>query len=259
MLRSGRPDFPFCVCWANENWSRRWDGRDKDLLITQHYSAEDDLAFINALIPLFEDPRYIRINGRPLLMIYRAGLLPDAVSTTECWRQACAKTGIKDPYLVHVRSFDAEAKVMRGFDAAVEFPPHGGALSFDEPLEITNAEFCGRLYDYARTAQAFQAALYPEQNFFRTVMPSWDNTARRQNDADIFVNSTPELYQRWLTEAIKETRELKFGDERLVFINAWNEWAEGNHLEPDKRYGHDYLEATGRALNAALGRGNLGQ
>lgn len=254
MLRSGRPDFPFCVCWANENWSRRWDGREKDLLITQHYSPEDDLAFIDALIPLFEDPRYIRINGRPLLMIYRAGLLPDAVATTERWRQACAKADIKDPYLVHVKSFDAKAKVLPGFDAAVEFPPHGGALSYDEPLEMTNTKYSGRLYDYARTAQAFQAALYPDQRIFRAVMPSWDNTARRQNDSDIFVNSTPELYQSWLTEAIKETRELKFGDERLVFINAWNEWAEGNHLEPDKRYGHDYLEATGRALNTALGR-----
>ena len=254
MLRSGRPDFPFCICWANENWSRRWDGREKDLLITQHYSAEDDLAFIHALIPLFEDPRYIRVNGRPLLMIYRAGLLPDAVATTERWRHACAKAGINDPYLIHVKSFDAEAKVMRGFDAAVEFPPHGGALSYDGPLEMSNSEYCGRLYDYARTAQAFQAAFHPGERIFRAVMPSWDNTARRQNDSDIFVNSTPELYQHWLTEAIKETRELKFGDERLVFINAWNEWAEGNHLEPDKRYGHDYLEATGRALNAALGR-----
>jgi len=259
MLRSGRPDFPFCICWANENWSRRWDGREKDLLITQHYSADDDQAFIDALIPLFEDLRYIRINGRPLLMIYRAGLLPDAVATTECWRQACAKAGINDPYLVHVKSFDAKADVLPGFDAAVEFPPHGRAQSYVGPLEMINPEYRGRLYDYAGTAQAFQAAFYPGQRIFRTVMPGWDNTARRQNDSDTFVNATPELYQRWLTEAIKETRELKFGDERLVFINAWNEWAEGNHLEPDKRYGHDYLEATGRALNAGLDRDGVGQ
>lgn len=254
MLDSGRPDFPFCVCWANENWSRRWDGREHDLLMSQVYSAEDDKAFIEALLPALSDPRYICISGRPLVMIYRAGLLPDAVATTDRWRDACLKAGLSEPYLVHVRSFDPKSSVMPGFDAAVEFPPHGLAVSYNGDLEMANPEFRGRLYDYPLTARAFQRAFYPGETVFRTVMPSWDNTARRQNDSDIFIGATPERYERWLTEAIRETRELKFGDERLVFINAWNEWAEGNHLEPDKRFGHGYLEATGRALNAALGR-----
>jgi GT2 family glycosyltransferase len=254
MIRSKRPDFPFCVCWANENWSRRWDGRDQDLLISQTYSEADDEAFIKALFPAFDDRRYIRVAGRPLLLIYRADLLPDAEATTERWRTAAVNAGFAEPYIAHVLSFRRTTCVAPGFDAAVEFPPHGRAVPYSGRLNITNPRFQGRLYDYRATALNFQRLFYPGQNVFRTVMPSWDNTARRQDHSDVFVNASPELFQCWLHEAIKETRELKFGDERLVFINAWNEWAEGNHLEPDQRFQHSYLEATGRALSAALSR-----
>ena len=252
VLASGEPDFPFCVCWANENWSRRWDGRESELLMEQHYSPEDDLAFIRGLLPALADPRYIRVRGRPLLLVYRASLLPDALATTDRWRQECVRAGLPEPYLACVYSFREGETRAAGFDAAVEFPPHGHAIPAATPESMCNPEFKGRFYDYAATARSFAALQYPGETVFRGVMPAWDNTARRQHDSDIFLGATPELYEEWLRRMIAETREQRFGDERLLFVNAWNEWAEGNHLEPDARYGFGYLEATRRALDAVI-------
>ena len=252
VLASGEPDFPFCVCWANENWSRRWDGRESDILMAQHYSPEDDVAFIRALFPALSDRRYIRIDGRPLLMIYRASLLPDAQATTDRWREECLRAGLPEPYLANVYSFNEQGCGATGFDAAVEFPPHGHAVRVEPPEGLTNPNFRGRFFDYPATARAFAALRYPEQTVFRGVMPAWDNTARRQNDADIFVNGSPEVYEAWLRRMVAETRDVRFGDERILFINAWNEWAEGNHLEPDTQFGSAYLEATRRALDSVI-------
>ncbi|NEX19367.1 glycosyltransferase [Thiorhodococcus mannitoliphagus] len=252
VLASGEPDFPFCVCWANENWSRRWDGRDADLLMTQHYSPEDDVAFIRALFPALADPRYIRINGRPLVLLYRASLLPDSQATTDRWREECLRAGLPEPYLARVLSFEERHAQARGFDAAVEFPPHGHAVEASPPQNMSNPGFRGRFYDYPATARAFAAAQYETPKLFRGVMPSWDNTARRQDAADIFLDASPSLYEQWLKRMIEETRDLHFGDERILFVNAWNEWAEGNHLEPDSRFGSSYLEATRRALDAVI-------
>lgn len=252
VLASGEPDFPFCVCWANENWSRRWDGRESELLMEQHYSPEDDIAFIRALLPALADPRYIRVRGRPLLLVYRASLLPDSRATTDRWRQECVKAGLPEPYLACVYSFREGETRAAGFDAAVEFPPHGHAIPAATPESMSNPDFNGRFYDYPATARSFAALQYPGETVFRGVMPAWDNTARRQNDSDIFLGASPALYEEWLRRMIAETREQRFGDERLLFVNAWNEWAEGNHLEPDTRSGFGYLEATRRALDAVI-------
>ncbi|MFD2114007.1 glycoside hydrolase family 99-like domain-containing protein [Thiorhodococcus fuscus] len=252
VLASGEPDFPFCVCWANENWSRRWDGREQDLLMEQQYSPEDDVAFIRALFPALSDPRYIRIDGRPLLLVYRASLLPDPRATTDRWREECVRAGLPEPYLACVNSFREGEGSPVGFEAAVEFPPHGRSVQVDAPEGMLNPNFSGRFYDYAATARTFAELSYPQSKVFRGVMPGWDNTARRQDAGDIFLGASPEIYESWLTRAIAETRDLKFGDERLVFVNAWNEWAEGNHLEPDSQFGNAYLEATRRALDAVV-------
>ena len=132
----------------------------------------------------------------------------------------------------------------------MEFPPHdcGGGIAVPEPL--LNQSYRGSVYDYKTTAQAYMRRRHPGHTGFRTVMPSWDNTARRQDAADVFVGATPGAYQAWLQWMIGETRKHNFGEERIVFINAWNEWAEANYLEPDVRWGHAYLEATMKALQA---------
>ncbi|HEX4997910.1 MAG TPA: glycoside hydrolase family 99-like domain-containing protein, partial [Terriglobia bacterium] len=256
VLKSKEPQFPFCVCWANETWSRRWDGQDNEVLIEQTYSPEDDIAFIRALFPYFADPRYIRVNGRPLLLVYRVEKLPNPACTAERWRQECLKAGLPEPYLVRVCSFqaiwDSVPPSTYGFDAAVEFPPHGLAEVAAHPAGL-NEDFRGALFDYARTAERFRQTPRRPYPMFKTVMPSWDNTARRKNHSHIFVNSDPRTYENWLREVIHDTRRFAVGDERMVFINAWNEWGEGNHLEPDVRYGTAYLESTKRAWEDACG------
>ena len=256
VLASGEPDFPFCICWANENWSRRWDGRESDVLIAQEHSDSDDLALIQRLKALLLDRRYIRIHGRPLILIYRIELLPDAARSAAIWRDYCRKSGVGDLFLASVQSFGSVTDpTIFGFDAAVEFPPHQRAVLLDPQPRMSNPNFKGLVYDYHATAANFMARPLPTYPFFRTAMPSWDNTARRQDTSDIFVNSTPEGYGDWLAHLVEQTRRLSPPGERVVFINAWNEWAEGNHLEPDQRHGRDYLAATRCALGALQPRG----
>jgi hypothetical protein len=251
VLTSGKPDFPFCLCWANENWTRRWDGCETDVLIAQQHSPNDDRKFIESLLPYFADRRYIRIDERPLLLIYRAELLPDARSTVARWREVCRVAGGGQLYVGTVQSFGGHnvgdpRRV--GFDAAVEFPPHGLAVRTGAPAEMLVEGFEGSFYDYARTAANFGQRPLPSYPLFRTVMPSWDNTPRGLLRGHIFADSSPALYERWLRRIVDQTRQLRFGDERTVFINAWNEWGEGNYLEPDQQNGRAYLEATRRVL-----------
>jgi len=249
VVQSGRPDFPFCVCWANENWSRRWDGLDAEILIAQDHSDEDDLNFIKTLEPALRDRRYIRMDGRPLLLVYRPSLLPDAARTAEIWRRYCREAGLGELYLATVQSFgNTDDPRGFGFDAAVEFPPHAMAVLAEQPANLLNPDFQGRFYDYVATANFFMNRPPMPYPFFRTAMPSWDNTARRQDASDIFLNAEPEYYERWLKHLVDETRQFRQGDERLLFVNAWNEWAEGNYLEPDRKFGHRYLETTRNAL-----------
>jgi GT2 family glycosyltransferase len=252
ILESGEPDFPFCMCWANESWSRAWDGRSGEVLIEQKHSDDDHRAFIQSLVPFFRDKRYIRVNGRPLLLIYRISIIPDIHKAVEIWRQECLLAGVQDPYLVAVQSYGLGDPTPYGFDAAVDFPPHGtdihNNLNARYAERMLNRNFNGYIVDMRVPADMSMKRATPPYRSFRTVMPRWDNTARRQDNPLVFVNSTPMLYQRWLSHAVKDACRQFDGDERLVFINAWNEWAEGCHLEPDKLYGYAYLEATQRAL-----------
>jgi lipopolysaccharide biosynthesis protein len=261
VLASGKPDFPFCLCWANENWTRVWDGGEKNVLLQQHYSAEDDLAHIRSLIPALADPRYIRVDGRPLLLVYRTELLPEPARTAERWRAEAAKAGVGDLYLARVENFVSgidPASV--GFDAAVEFAPLGaqvGKVKFRGAMHRSLARMglLSQAYTENRvsTYRALMAGMLakPDPGFkrFRCVTPMWDNTARRRTGATVYTGSTPELYETWLGEVARQTIAKFPPDEQIVFVNAWNEWAEGCHLEPDLQWGHRYLEATKTALD----------
>lgn len=248
VLKSKRPDFPFCICWANENWSRRWDGLDHEILIAQNHSPEDDRNFIASLLPAFRDERYIRVDGKPLLLVYRPYLLPNAARTVEIWREKCQHEGLGEIYLAALEEFTSDLWAY-GFDAAFEFPPHGlGGENLLNEVRNKNSEYEGIVVDYVKTSQAMIDKPATDYVLFRGVMPSWDNTPRRQNDSLIFLNSSPETYKSWLRKSIELTITRNRGDERIVFINAWNEWAEGAYLEPDNLYGHQYLQATRDAM-----------
>jgi lipopolysaccharide biosynthesis protein len=251
VLNSGQPDFPFCLCWANENWTRRWNGQDDQVLIRQEYSEQDDRAHIQWLLSAFSDRRYIRIEGKPLFLVYRAGVLPSAARTVQLWREETRRAGIGDLFLCAVDgNFTRTDPRMIGFDAAVEFQPN---LLFYQDLKqrvwlrLLRRTLGRPLLTYSELVRRSLVEPAPAYRRFRCVTPSWDNTPRRNAGAFVLEGSTPDLYRHWLTKVIGDSRPTADG-EKVVFINAWNEWAEGNHLEPCQRWGRGYLEATRQAL-----------
>ncbi len=251
-------DLPFCLCWANENWSRRWDGQEQDILMAQNYSPEDDLAFIADIAPALQDRRYIRFNGRPILIVYRASLLPDARATAQRWREYCRDEGIGELYLVAARSFGFEDPRPCGFDASIEFPPHeanGRILNRD--IAFSNPDFEGNVYSYEDMIASYLAIDSNAYPIIKTVCPSWDNEARKPGKGHIFFGSSPEAYGRWLRGACDWTLEKCTSNSKhppFVFVNAWNEWAEGAHLEPDRKYGYANLHVTANTLQSITPR-----
>jgi len=254
VLESGEPDFPFCICWANETWSRRWDGAEAEVLVAQDDSPDTYRRFIHEVLPILQDRRYIRVNGAPLVLVYRVGRIPDAAAVAACWREAAAAAGLPGLYLCAVQSHDPHLDPRPlGFDAAVEFPPSpwDGRQVDPATLPRLDADFTGQVFDYRDLATRFIQREEPPYRLLRGVMTSWDNTARRGPAAYLFQGASPREYETWLRATVAWTEAHHPPDERIVFVNAWNEWAEGAHLEPDQRDGHAWLEATARALSRA--------
>lgn len=243
MLADPAADMPFCLCWANENWTRRWDAADHEMLMEQKYRPEDDLAFAQSLEPFLRDPRYLRVDGKPLLIVYRAPHLPDPQRSTRIWREHFRTIGIGEVHLCAALTHGNEKFLELGFDSGVEFPPHNLRLrNINEDITFFDA-FKGSVMQFAAVARSYLERRYPRGRVFRTVFPSWDNTARTSERAVMAINGTPENYEYWLSETLAQEQQRGEPDP-LVFINAWNEWAEGCHLEPDRLHGRRFLEAT---------------
>ena len=243
--------FPFCLCWANESWSRRWDGREDQKLIAQYHSPEDDIAFIRHLAGYLQSDKYLRINGKPLVIVYRPDLLPDARATADRWRKWCREESIGEVYLAYTLSFAKGMPQDYGFDAAIEFPPNNMGLAPQDGLvEPLSDGFAVKVYDLTELAMRSAEPKRTSYRLFRGVTPQWDNTPRRMNQGSVMLDMGPSTYQRWLGNIARQTAEdFSQPDERLVFINAWNEWAEGAYLEPDLDHGYAWLSATRRALS----------
>ena len=255
VLISGRPQFPFCLAWANETWSKRWIGEERDVLQAQTYSLQDDQAHAQWLLRVFADPRNIRVQGRPLFLVYRPLDLPEPLRTTQLLRETCVKNGLPEPYLLGVNAHCAHLDCRTiGFDGTLNFEPQLGVLPdcFKEgvrlrriirnlTLGVWNPRL--KIYKYAAARKAMtknkQHPVYP------CIFVGWDNSARRGREGVIIVDSVPDEFEKGLQEMMRSVVHKPF-DDRLLFVNAWNEWAEGNHLEPDLKYGHKYLEAVKR-------------
>ncbi|MYH15482.1 MAG: glycosyltransferase [Gammaproteobacteria bacterium] len=245
-------DLPFCLCWANENWTRRWDGREQDLLIGQRHSESDDLQFIEYVSLYLNDSRYIRIDNRPLLLVYKPDLFPDAAATVRRWREWCREHGVGELYVAMVQSLQDLDPRPYGMDAAIEFPWHTG-LPNDITTHVLPPEtgFSGYVFDWDDYAAKCHEQPDRPWTQVRGVMPGWDNTPRLKSAAHLFQGHSPATYSRWLVSAMRWTLDrMRKPEERLVFINAWNEWGEGAYLEPDQRFGYAFLQATRDAVEA---------
>lgn len=279
VFESGKPDFPFMLCWANENWTRIWDGGNDKILLEQKYSAEDDRKHIKELLPYFKDDRYIKVNGKPVIAIYRSTLLPDVSSTIKIWREEASKCGM-DLYICRFESCHIGGKeyLNGGFDAAIDLQPWSremkeyrviqnnkkvAALMFRLKIffyrkiikylsendfkrfkKKLHQEFNETyLFDYEEYVNFIVTRPAPGYKVYPGITPMWDNSPRRQNFPGILKNATPELYHKWFQHIVKTFIPYS-DDENFLFINAWNEWGEGCHLEPCQKWGKKYLEAT---------------
>jgi lipopolysaccharide biosynthesis protein len=260
VLKSGKPNFPFCLCWANENWSRTWDGADKELLLKQEHNFEDDENHLRYLCSAFKDERYIRVDGKPVFIIYRTQLFPDIKHTAAIWRRVAEEEGLPGLYLCAVERYKSnEEPETFGFDAAIEFQPDNFFLPERKWGTIYEKLFYrfkrqvlpyshNFVYEYSEVMS--NMLLKPAANYkrFPGITPAWDNSPRKKKDATIFVNATPELYHSWLEQILSNFHPYS-KEENFIFINAWNEWAEGNHLEPCQKWGRSYLEVTKELIN----------
>ncbi|MGI8806670.1 MAG: glycoside hydrolase family 99-like domain-containing protein [Acidimicrobiales bacterium] len=259
VLASGRPDLPFCLCWANEPWTRTWDGSSANILVDQHHSEEDDRRHIDSLIEAFRDARYVRIAGKPLFLVYRAGSLPDSLATTRLWRERAERAGLPGLFLCRVEShFESGDPRPLGFDASVEFQPAFGQVKWTlaqrfplrrllARMELAPASSSYVTLDYDRLVREMLQREPSDFPRFPCVTPQWDNTPRRPYGAFMLTGSTPERFGEWVAEVARRLRTAP-PEHRLLFVNAWNEWGEGCHLEPCERWGVGYLEAFAKAL-----------
>ncbi len=245
-------DFPFSICWANENWTKRFDGTNTDILMEQSNSLESYCGVIEDIVRFLSDARYISIDNRKILTVYRPSLMPKVKKVLNYWREYCRNNGIGEIYIIAVKENGIEKDwLAEGYDAVTEFHPgtlYENCVNISNNLNYVRNDFAGEVFSYPDIVYRQKYFKYDYKKLYRAVMPMWDNTARRNNKGMIFHGSTPELYKRWLKDIIIAGQKRDDLEENIVFINAWNEWGEGAYLEPDKRYGYAYLQGTKEAL-----------
>lgn len=245
-------EISFSLMWANENWTRRWDGLENDILMGQDYHDSDDDALIADLAKYFADPRYERVDGRPLFIIYRPGIIPKFVERLEKWREIFREKHAMNPMILMVLGFGDFDPVVYNVDGAIEFPPHKlaeGLHPVNSSLNIIDEDFQGHYLQYDDLVASSVSVPAPSYDLIRTLVPAWDNEARKPSRGMGFVEANPEKYEYWLRQLVSYAQSHPFKKKTpYVFVNAWNEWAEGAHLEPDMYHGTAYLNATYRAL-----------
>ncbi|HRY11130.1 MAG: glycoside hydrolase family 99-like domain-containing protein [Propionibacteriaceae bacterium] len=238
-------DHSFAICWANENWTRRWDGKEKEVLMGQTYGPDSFAEVFESFLPALRDRRYLRRDGAAVLLVHRADHLPDPRRFAAGWRRLAREQGLGELWLVASETH-AMTPEQLGFDATAEFPPVGDTTlqtALSRLPRGTVRPFRGRMCSYRALAEGYMGRATPSFARHPTVIPRWDNTARRRDAATLYLGSTPQIYGTWLAHA-RERERSERGSAGIVFINAWNEWAEGAYLEPDERWGHDYLRMT---------------
>ncbi len=295
VLDSGKPDFPFCLAWANHSWTAAWVGRPWELLVDQTYPGRADYeAHFRAVRDGFADDRYITVDGKPLFLVFRPDKLANPLEFADCWRELALEAGFKGLYLLGILNAGADARALgldggvhKGLGNLLTFLPsrfqqkaevrrralvllerpslvhlhqaiaRARRPSWLGPLDnlhdgISSGLLLPSVCSHRELVDAEYRGLRVGRDEFPCVIPNWDNTPRVGRWGWVLHESSPELFAAHLRHALSFIADRPF-DKRLVFIKSWNEWAEGNHLEPDERYGRGYLEATRRALVPNVG------
>lgn len=265
VLSSGKPDFPFALAWANETWKGFAHGlKNRNILIEQKYSGDEDyIAHFDTVLPAFKDKRYITVNGKPLFMIYKPHQLPDSHNFIDLWQSLAKENGLKGLYIVaHIQSLKehkaSEQKILdkmlnNGYDA-VNF---SRINKFLEQRTLVS-KLIGRLnkiskgiplvYSYKKAYPFFSNSIDSNPQVIPTIIPGWDHTPRSGKEGLVYTHSTPVLFEQHVKDVIKRIND-KPREEQLIMIKSWNEWAEGNYMEPDLRWGCSYLEVLKNRLS----------
>ena len=259
VLKTGEPDFPFCLCWANHTWSGIWHGSPGKVLIEQTYRGqEDDIQHFYVLLETFSDDRYVRMEGKPVFIVYNPHQLPDPQRTTDCWRDLAHKAGLKGLFLIGSAWKQPWIPTENGFDAATVrehlHPAALGVMKGTRKLRAALRRLLGypeNIYSYKKIWPHLLISEASKQNVYPCVIPNWDNTPRSGMNGLVLHGSTPELFRLHLRATLRQIAH-KPPEHRLVFIKSWNEWAEGNHLEPDLKFGRGYLEVLKEEIENGL-------
>ena len=257
LIALGEPDFPFCICWANETWTRSWDQKDREVLLDMEYSDSDDEAHFQTLVPIFRDTRYLKRNGCPIFLIYSSSSIPGLSKRITNWQRLAREHGFPGLHLLRVESHCEEPQDPRpwGFEAAVEYQPRRllQETKWQRRFRKLRHLIVGphrsawrhRIEDYNKVARRSLASSNTDYPRHPGIFPNWDNTARRMINGYIVTGASPKRYEAWLKQILEHDTS------GMVFINAWNEWSEGCHLEPCQRHGRAHLEATRAALQSS--------
>lgn len=258
VLTSGKPDFPFCLAWANHSWEDKQFSKEGThrMLMEQLYPGDHDyVAHFNSVLPAFEDDRYIKVNGKPLFVIYSPTLIPDTTHFIEIWQEEARKRGFSIHFVAHTTSsLELNMLKQKGFDASVIvrlFDVFKKDFGFLEKLTMKLRRIAmnhGSRIDYERASRFFVGKEEENIDCYPTIIPNWDHSPRSGRTGHILVNSTPEKFEKHARQVFRIVKN-KPEELRIVFLKSWNEWAEGNYMEPDLKFGRGYLEALRRALN----------
>jgi len=264
VLNSGEPDFPFCLCWANETWGRKMWNKDgavigQEILAEQKYlGEEDDIKHFYSLLPAFKDKRYIRIEDKPIFMIYRPLAFKEMDRFIKLWNKLAIDNGLKGIYFLGYTLFtNSEYQELKnlGFDAVVSCRldrnvKHDFGWAVRKMISVVF--HTPRRTNYKKLLPTFINDFDKKEDIYPTMIPNWDHTPRSGVNGDLFTNSTPELFELHAKQILAQIVN-KQPEHQICFLKSWNEWGEGNYMEPDIKYGRGYINALVKAINKIYG------
>jgi hypothetical protein len=261
VLTSGKPDFPFCLSWANHSWQDKQFSKEgtNRMLIEQLYPGDEDyINHFRTVLPAFKDKRYIRVDNKPLFQVYQPLAIPEVDKFIQCWQREAKQNGLEGIHFVAHTHIEEDSKKLfqSGYDAVnivrlYHFHRHHYSLPERAFIKIRRLWFKhGSIFDYGKLYKYFSHQNDRKENWYPCIIPNWDHSPRSGRRGNIFVNSSPTVFKKHVKQVLETVKE-KQPDHRIVFLKSWNEWAEGNYMEPDLKFGRGYLEALKDAIDEA--------